>query len=124
MWSKSVANAIKHTLPLLKHQVCGLACASGASVCCRTLGKAATDGKPPQPITKILLCDAKNRLKDGDAHQRCRERDSLKRNREELVIVEWHYIDVARSSLREGLNRKVQLHQIMTSSGSAFAPLR
>src|SRR5207244_3462511 len=73
MRTKPVPNAFDNSLPLLQHQIRSLPCAPGASLRCCVLAKATTDAKPPQPVAKVLVGDAKHWFQDGNPHQRCRE---------------------------------------------------
>src|SRR5436190_9161653 len=96
MRSQSVANAVKDSLPLLQHQIGSSLCATPASLCWCALRDAATDRQSPQPLTQVFVCDAENWLQDGNAHQRRRERDTLKRNRSPVFLAQWHNLTANR----------------------------
>jgi hypothetical protein len=82
--------SVEDSLSVLKRQVGSLSRTTSAPLCCRPFRKAPTDRQTPEPIAQVLVVDAKHLSEDGDAHERRGKRDSLKRNRTELVIVDWH----------------------------------
>jgi hypothetical protein len=119
---ESVANAVKHSLSVLKHQVRSLSRATSTPLSRCSLRKSATNGQAPEPITQVLVLNAKDWLKDGNAHQRRRKCDSLKRDRTELVVIEWHVREETPNNNSTPYTHSLNPQKAVSQACNDFAP--